>query len=151
MVIIRRAERRDVVAIVGLLADDALGADRENTDDFTRYFSAFDVIDADPSELLVVALLGDEVVGTMQLSVLPGLSRGATTRLQLEGVRVAASQRGAGLGRHLIRWAIAEAKARGCGLVQLTSDVRRPDAHRFYERMGFVATHTGFKLAVATP
>ncbi len=146
MFAIRRATRRDVPDIVALLADDVLGTSREDPDDLARYLDAFEVIDADPSELLVVAVLDEEVVGTMQLSLLPGLSRRAMTRLQVEGVRVAASQRGSGLGERLLRWAIVEAEARGCGLVQLTSDVARPDAHRFYERLGFTASHTGFKL-----
>lgn len=142
----RRARREDVPAIVALLADDALGAGREDVADLDRYEAAFAVVDADPSELLVVADQGGAVVGTMQLSVLPGLSRRATTRLQIEGVRVASRLRGSGLGKHMFQWAIAYADEHGCGLVQLTTDRKRPDAHRFYERLGFVATHTGFKL-----
>ena len=146
---IRRAVRGDVPAIVALLADDELGADREELGDLSRYEAAFDVIDADPSELLMVADEGGVVVGTMQLSLLPGLSRKATARLQIEGVRVASTGRGGGLGRRLLDWAITEAQRRGCGLVQLTSDRRRRDAHRFYEQAGFQATHTGFKLDLA--
>jgi GNAT superfamily N-acetyltransferase len=143
---IRRARREDVAAIVALLADDPLGAGREDPDALARYAAAFDVIDADPSELLVVGVDGATVVATMQLSFLPGMTRGATKRMQVEGVRVAGSHRGGGLGRRLLAWAIGRARQEGCGLVQLTSDRRRPDAHRFYEGLGFEATHVGFKL-----
>ena len=90
----------------------------------------------------------DDVVGTLQLSFLPGLSRRGELRAQIEGVRVRADHRGAGVGEALIRWALAEARRRGCGLVQLTTDRSRRDAHRFYERLGFVASHVGFKLAL---
>lgn len=145
---IRTAMREDVPAIVALLADDPLGAQRESLEDLEPYLRAFAVLDADPHQVLVVADRDGVVVGTAQLSLLHGLSRRGATRAQIEGVRVAASERGSGLGTTLIEWAVGEARARGCALVQLTSDKSRVDAHRFYERLGFEATHEGFKLAL---
>lgn len=143
---IRRATEADVPAIVALLADDELGATRESPDDLTPYRAAFAAIDADPSEFLAVAVRQGEVIGTLQLSMLPGLSRKGAFRAQIEGVRVASTIRGLGLGETLMRWAIDQARACGCVLVQLTSDKARADAHRFYERLGFTATHEGYKL-----
>ena len=147
-VVLRRATRRDVAAIVGLIAADQLGASREQPGDPTAYLRAFADIDADPSQLLVVLDDGDVVVGTMQLSFLPGLSRGGAMRGQVEAVRVAASHRGRRLGEQMIRWAVEESRRRGCALVQLTTDKSRADAHRFYERLGFTASHEGFKLSL---
>lgn len=145
---IRRATIDDVPAIVGLLMDDAIGATRESADDLTPYKDAFAVIDADHHEFLAVADRDGEIVGTFQLSLLPGLSRRGAFRAQVEAVRVAASARGEGLGETMMRWAIEKARKRGCVMVQLTSDKAREDAHRFYERLGFTATHEGFKLAL---
>ncbi|SDI16242.1 Ribosomal protein S18 acetylase RimI [Actinokineospora alba] len=145
---IRRATIDDVPAIVALLMDDAIGATRESADDLTPYKDAFAVIDADHHEFLAVADRDGEIVGTFQLSLLPGLSRMGAFRAQVEAVRVAASARGLGLGETMMRWAIEEARKRGCVMVQLTSDKKRQDAHRFYERLGFTATHEGFKLAL---
>ncbi|KZB81535.1 GNAT family N-acetyltransferase [Amycolatopsis regifaucium] len=144
--IIRPARRDDVAAIVEMLADDQIGATRDSTDDLTPYLKAFEEIDADPAQLLIVADDAGETVGTLQLSIIPGLARKGALRGQIEAVRVRASHRGSGLGGELMRWAIDESRRRGCALVQLTSDVKREDAHRFYERLGFVASHTGFKL-----
>lgn len=143
-----RATRGDVPAIVALLADDVLGAKREHVDgaDLGPYFSAFEEIAADPNQFLCVARLGGEVVGTLQLTFIPGLSRGGAKRGQVEAVRVAASQRGQGMGEKLITWAVEKCRERGCSLVQLTTDKRRDAAHRFYERLGFRGSHTGFKL-----
>ena len=114
--------------------------------DLTPYLAAFDAVDADPGELLVVAERARAVVGTLQLSILSGLARRGAIRAQIEAVRVRDDQRHQGLGGAMLRWAIAEAQRRGCGLVQLTSDNARVDAHRFYERLGFVASHIGYKL-----
>lgn len=147
-VVLRRATAGDVAAIVGLIADDQLGATRDDPGDLTAYLRAFAAIDADPSQLLVVLDDGGAVVGTMQLSFIPGLSRGGATRAQVEAVRVAASRRGHRLGEQMIRWAVDESSRRGCRLVQLTTDKRRGDAHRFYERLGFTASHEGFKLSL---
>ena len=145
-VVIRRATSADVAGIVAMIADDQLGATRESTDDLTPYLEAFERIDADPNQVLVVAERNDELVGTMQLTIIPGLSRRGSSRGLIEAVRVAAPARGAGLGTTLIQWAIEESRARGCTLVQLTSDKSRTAAHRFYDRLGFHNTHEGFKL-----
>ena len=152
-VTLRTAARADVPAVVALLADDELGRAREtSTDgDLSPYLRAFDLLEGDPGQLLVVAVLDGEVVGTLQLSVIPGLSRGGALRAQLEAVRVANGQRGTGLGTALVGWAIEEARRRGCALVQLTSDKRRPDAHRFYGRLGFRTSHEGLKLELRSP
>jgi GNAT superfamily N-acetyltransferase len=144
---IRRARREDIGAIVRMLADDQLGADRDDPRDLEPYLHAFEQIDADPNQLLVVVVtFDDEAVGTLQLTVIPGLARRGALRGQVEAVRIHADHRGSGLGADLMRWAIDESRRRGCALVQLTSDVSRTDAHRFYERLGFVPSHTGFKL-----
>ncbi|MEU4150582.1 GNAT family N-acetyltransferase [Streptomyces sp. NPDC026659] len=143
---IRRAGADDIPAIVAMLADDPLGAQRESPDDLRPYFAAFERLDADPNQHLVVAVLEGRVIGTLHLTVIPGLSRKGATRALIEAVRVHADQRGSGLGSELIRWAVDRARDLGCTLVQLTSDKARTDAHRFYERLGFTASHEGFKL-----
>lgn len=147
----RRATEADVAAIVALLADDGLGRGRENAalplD--RRYLDAFAALDSDPNQLLVVAERDGTVVGCLQLTFIPGLSRLGMWRGQIEAVRVAASERGTGLGGAMVGWAIERCRARGCGLVQLTTDKTRADAHRFYERLGFVASHEGMKLALS--
>ncbi len=148
VITLRRARRADVVELVALITADPVAQTRGDLpdQDIGPYLDAFDAIDADPSELLVTADRNGAVVGTFQLSFLPGLARRGATRAQIEAVRVREDHRGSGLGGAMIRWAIAEAQQRGCALIQLTSDERRVDAHRFYERLGFVATHIGFKL-----
>ncbi len=143
---IRAAVEREVPAVVALLADDVLGAGRESPDDLAPYLAAFARLQADPNQLVVVAVRGDVVVGTLQLSVVPGLSRRGRTRSIIEAVRVHRDERGSGLGTALIEWAVAESGRRGCSLVQLTSDRTRTDAHRFYEKLGFTNSHVGFKL-----
>jgi GNAT superfamily N-acetyltransferase len=147
-VVLRRATAADVEAVVRLVAADQLGATREDVRDLTAYQRAFDAVDADPAQLLVVLDHAGEVVGTMQLTTLPGLSRRGATRLQLEAVRVAASHRGQRLGEEMVRWAVQHARDTGCSLVQLTTDKSRVDAHRFYERLGFTASHEGYKLTL---
>lgn len=144
----RRAELKDLPAIVDLLADDELGQQREVVGEplAESYRTAFAAIEADPNQYLVVALKDAEVVGTLQLSFLPGLARNGAWRGQIEAVRIAASLRGSGAGKQMFEWAIAQCRARGCSLVQLTTDKRRPEAHRFYEHLGFVASHVGYKL-----
>ncbi|MEU7566410.1 GNAT family N-acetyltransferase [Streptomyces fradiae] len=146
--VIRRATVGDVPAIVALLADDPLGAQRESPDDLAPYLSAFERVVADPHQHLVIAAREGEVVGTLHLTVIPGLSRRGATRSLIEAVRVHADARGTGLGTVLVEWAVEESRRQNCALVQLTSDVSRTDAHRFYERLGFTASHLGFKLAL---
>ncbi|MFJ8697030.1 GNAT family N-acetyltransferase [Streptomyces roseolilacinus] len=145
---IRRATAADVPAIVAMLADDPLGAQRESPDDLAPYLAAFGRVAADPNQHLVVAVRGGQVIGTLHLTVIPGLSRRGATRSLIEAVRVHADARGSGLGTRLIEWAIAESRRQDCVLVQLTSDASRTDAHRFYDRLGFTASHVGFKLAL---
>jgi GNAT superfamily N-acetyltransferase len=145
--VFRTAARADLPAILAMLTDDSLGATRESADD-PGYAAAFDQIEADPRNTLIVADRGGDVVGTMQLTYIPGLSRRGAERLQIEAVRVRADQRGRGLGRQMIEWAVDQARARGCRLVQLTTDKRRVDAHRFYGSLGFTASHEGMKLAL---
>ncbi|MFF3839649.1 GNAT family N-acetyltransferase [Streptomyces sp. NPDC001930] len=142
---IRPATAEDLEAIVAMLADDPLGAQRESPDDLGPYLVAFERLANDPQQHLVVAVREDKVVGTLQLTIIPGLSRRGATRSIIEGVRIHAEERGSGLGTRLIEWAVEESGRQGCRLVQLTSDVTRTDAHRFYERLGFEASHLGFK------
>jgi GNAT superfamily N-acetyltransferase len=144
--VIRRAVAGDVAAIVALIAADQIGQDRDGGD-LAPYTQAFAAIDADPAQLLVVvADAAGAVVGTLQLSFIPGLARRGALRAQIEAVRVAQRLRGRGIGSALLGWAIEEAGRRGCALVQLTSDKRRDGAHRLYRRVGFIASHDGFKL-----
>jgi GNAT superfamily N-acetyltransferase len=144
--IIRRAVEADIPEIVGLLADDSLGAARESLDDLTPYIDAFRRIDSDPNQYLAVMERSHVIIGTLQLSFISGLSRQGATRAQIEGVRISSLERGGGLGAKFIQWATDEARSRGCVLVQLTSDLSRTDAHRFYLNLGFEQTHAGFKL-----
>ncbi|MBM7831733.1 GNAT superfamily N-acetyltransferase [Agromyces cerinus] len=146
---LRRAERGDLAALVALIAADSLRAAEEaaSADELEPYERAFAAIDADDAQTLTVLEAPDgRVVGTMQLSLIPGLARRGAMRMQIEAVRVSEELRGLGLGSAMIEWAIGHARERGASLVQLTSDARRADAHRFYERLGFAASHVGFKL-----
>ena len=150
-VVLRRAQADDVTAIVDLIAADQLGATRDGAqtaEDLAAYQRAFRAIDDDPAQLLVVAEARQAVVATMQLSFIPGLARRGALRAQIEAVRVSEAYRGGGLGAAMFSWAIDEARRRGCALVQLTTDKSRTAAHRFYERLGFVASHEGMKLAL---
>ncbi|MFF9122472.1 GNAT family N-acetyltransferase [Streptomyces sp. NPDC014889] len=143
---IRAAVAADVPAIVAMLADDPLGARRESPDDLAPYLAALERLSTDPHQHLMVAEREGRVVGTLQLTIIPGLSRRGSTRSIIEGVRIHADERGSGLGTRLIEWAVDTSRREGCQLVQLTSDKTRTDAHRFYERLGFEASHVGFKL-----
>lgn len=151
---LRHATRADLPAIVQLLADDALGAGREAGQDMEPYERAFDAIDADPRHLLVVGELvphgeaAGAVVATFQLSFLPGISRHGAWRSQIEGVRVADTLRGQGIGNLMITWAIDESRRQGCSLVQLTTHKTRTAAQRFYQRLGFEGSHEGMKLTL---
>jgi GNAT superfamily N-acetyltransferase len=146
----RRASTGDLETIVALLADDPIGRGRENLGPQldNGYREAFAAIERDPNQLLAVAERNGDVIGVLQLSFIPGLTRRGMWRGQIEGVRVAAGERASGIGRAMLEWAIEECRRRGCGLVQLTSDKRRADAHRFYESLGFEATHQGYKLSL---
>lgn len=146
----RRATRDDLPAIIRMLADDPLGGTREDASDPPNpaYATAFAAIDRDPNQLLAVGERYGAVVACLQISFIPGLSRLGLWRGQIESVRVAAGARGDGLGRTVFEWAIEACRQRNCGLVQLTSDKTRADALRFYEQLGFVASHEGFKLAL---
>lgn len=144
---LRPARRADITAIVALLADDLLGAGREIPGaDPGPYQRAFDAVDADPRNLLVVADIGGQIAGTLQLTFIPGLSYAGGERAQIEAVRVGRQWRGQGLGGQMLGWAIDRARARGCRLVQLTANLQRPDALRFYQSLGFTASHAGLKL-----
>lgn len=146
---LREATADDLPGIVELLAADQLRLSRDgisNEEDLKPYLEAFRTIDADPTHLLLVVVDGTEVVGTMQLSFLPGLARRGAMRAHIEAVRVRRDLRNQQLGTGMFTWAIAEARRRGCGLVQLTTDKSRVEAHRFYERLGFTSSHEGLKL-----
>ncbi|MFA6155760.1 N-acetyltransferase family protein [Mesorhizobium sp.] len=150
MITFRKAQAADLPAIVAMLADDPLGAAREDASLplAQGYLDAFDAIDADPNQLLAVAVEGGEVIGTLQISFLAGLSHKGAWRGQIEAVRVASHRRSGGIGQRMIDWAIVQCRARGCNLVQLTTDKSRADAHRFYERLGFTGSHLGYKKSL---
>jgi ribosomal protein S18 acetylase RimI-like enzyme len=146
---IRRARREDVAAIVGMLADDPLGSGRERIEDPLPelYYRAFERVDRDPNVQFVVAMDGEGgVVGCLQLAVMPGLSSQGTSRGLLEDVRVAKHCRSRGIGEQLVQWAVTEARANGCVLVELLTHHTRVDAQRFYERLGFARSHVGMTL-----
>lgn len=144
----RNAVREDLDRIVEMLADDVLGKERERFEQPLPnfYIQAFEAIEADPNNELIVACLDGEIVGVQQITFTPYIARQGSWRATIEGVRTAASVRGKGIGRQMISWAIERAKERGCRMVQLTSDKQREDALRFYGQLGFKATHEGMKL-----
>lgn len=146
--IFRRATAAELPQIVALLADDELGRTREADagDSMAPYLSAWAEMETQPSNWILVAVVDDEVVGTLQLTLIAGLSRQGAKRAQIEGVRVKSTARGQSVGRKLMGFAIEIAREHGCRLVQLTTDKRRPDARRFYESLGFEATHEGMKI-----
>ncbi|WBB72074.1 GNAT family N-acetyltransferase [Micromonospora sp. WMMD1128] len=147
-VIFREAVRADLPAVLALLADDVLGRTRDLPEVDAAYERAFADLDADPRNHLIVADDGGELVGCLQITYIPGLGRHGAERSLIEAVRVRSDRRGRGLGRAMMRWAIDRARERGCALVQLTTDKRRVDAHRFYVDLGFVPSHEGMKLAL---
>lgn len=144
----RMADENDLDSIVAMLADDTLGSKRERYKNPLphSYIKAFRAITSDSNNELIVACVGNEVVGVQQITFIPYLTHQGGWRATIEGVRTSASVRGKGVGTELIKWAIQRADERGCHLVQLTTDKKRPDALRFYERLGFKATHEGLKL-----
>ncbi|GLR98854.1 MULTISPECIES: GNAT family N-acetyltransferase [Bradyrhizobium] len=145
---IRPARREDVAAIVAMLADDHLGRARERVEDPlpASYYDAFARVERDPNLTLVVAESAGRVVGCLQLAILPGLSSQGGLRGLLEDVRVASDCRSRGIGEQLVQWAVAEAKARNCNLVELLTHQTRVDAQRFYKRLGFAASHVGMTV-----
>ncbi|WP_019925812.1 GNAT family N-acetyltransferase [Nocardia sp. BMG111209] len=145
---VQRAERTDVPALVELLSDDEIGRTREGFD-IARYEEAYDAVTRDPSHYLaVVRDEADRIVGTMQLTIIPGLSRGGATRLQIEGVRVAAAERSRGIGTAMLEWAHDHGRHRGATLAQVTTDRARERAHAFYARLGYDNSHVGLKRAL---
>lgn len=152
--IFRKALDADLPHIIALLADDVLGQMREvvsNPPD-AAYTSAFEAISQDPNQFLAVLTEADgRILGTLQLTFLQHLTHHGAKRAQVEAVRVARSARGRGIGKIMLQHAIAEAKARNCGMIQLTTDKERQAAHAFYEGFGFVPSHTGFKLKLGAP
>ena len=148
--VFRAATRDDLPAMLAMIADDQLGQARDDArlplD--RRYLDAFAAIERDPNQLLVAVEEAGTVIGCFQITFIPGISRRGAWRGQIESVRVARAKRGAGIGTAMFEWAIAECRRRGCSLVQLYTDKGRTDAHRFYERLGFKASHEGMKLAL---
>ncbi len=144
--VFRPATEADLPAIVAMLADDHLGAQRESPDDLSPYHAALEQIINDPLLIQVICERDGEIAGTMQVSITPGLSRKGMSRANIEGVRVSSAVRGAGIGQKMFEWAIEYAREQGCGLVELTTDKSREDAHRFYDRLGFEPSHIGYKL-----
>jgi len=144
----REATREDIAAVIAMLADDALGYSRESPVDPPAkcYDSAFDAMDADPRNEFFVLDIDGAVNGCLQLTYIPGFPRRGMERAQIESVRVSQELRGRGLGRKHFEWAIARARRRRYGLVQMTTDKERWDARGFYESLGFVASHEGLKL-----
>jgi GNAT superfamily N-acetyltransferase len=144
----REAARADLPEIVRLLADDPLGATRETPGEVIpdAYYAAFDAIERDPNNAVIVAEIDGRIAGTLQLTYIPGLTYTGGERAQIEGVRVAGEHRGRGVGQLLIGWAIDRARERGCRVVQLTTDRQRPDSIRFYQKIGFRPSHMGMKF-----
>jgi len=148
--VFRPAEQSDLPFIVRLLADDELGSQREKDEDPLpeSYYEAFEKIERDPNHELIVAELGGEVVGTLQLMYLPSISFQGGLRAQVASVRVGSGYQNQGIGSEMMKWVIERAKARGAHVLQLTTHQSRQDAHRFYERLGFKGTHLGMKLSL---
>jgi GNAT superfamily N-acetyltransferase len=144
----RLATRTDVPAIVRMLADDELGAQREQLETPLpqSYYTAFEAIESDPNQELIVAELDGEVIGTLQLMFLPSLSYQGGIRAQVESVRIVQQLRRQRIGADMMKWAIERARQRGCHMMQLTSHKSREDAHRFYEKLGFTQSHVGMKI-----
>ncbi len=149
MIAFREARREDVPAIVALLADDMLGAARE-AGDMAPYLDAFDRMAGEAGNTLIVGTsAAGGVIATYQITYISGLSLRAARRAQIESVRVAGAWRGQGIGRLMFADAIERARSEGCALIQLAMNAQRGDANRFYESLGFVPSHTGFKLALS--
>ena len=146
--VFRRARRFDVTAISELLADDRLGAERERPQERQPYLAAFDRVDKDPRNLLVVAEVRGQVVACLQLTFVPGLSNRGSDLALIQAVRVQAAKRGQGIGAALMVWAMDQARSRGCASIELLAHESRTDARRFYERLGFTGSHVGMRRAL---
>ena len=146
--IFRRATEADVSAIVRMLADDMLGSSRETlgAESLPQYLSAFRAIDADANQFLLVVDDGSGIAGTLQLTFIAGLARGGLKRGLVEAVRVAGDRRGEKIGEAMFAWVLEKCRRENCGIVQLTTDKSRTDAHRFYDRLGFEPSHVGYKM-----
>jgi len=144
----RRATEADVPAIVAMLADDILGAARETAspESYPQYLSAFRAIDADANQFLLVVEDGAQIVGTLQLTFIAGLARAGLKRGLVEAVRVARDRRGEKIGEAMFAWVLEKCRQERCGIVQLTTDRSRKEAHRFYDRLGFEPSHIGYKM-----
>ncbi|MFD8976404.1 GNAT family N-acetyltransferase [Streptomyces sp. NPDC059593] len=143
---LRPATRAELPAVLALLADEDTVVDPASITVTEAYERAFAAIEADPRNEMPVLTDGETVLGCLQITYIPGLGKGGAERALIEAVRIRADRRGGGLGRELMERAVARARARGCALVQLTSDKRRTEAHRFYASLGFARSHDGFKL-----
>lgn len=144
----REARKEDLEQIIQMLADDELGKSRERYEQPlpSAYTEAFEAIERDTNNELIVSCIDDKVIAVLQLTFTPYLTYQGGIRATIEGVRTSKEMRGKGIGAELIQWAISRAKGRGCHVVQLTTDKKRPEALRFYEKLGFSNTHEGLKL-----
>ena len=147
----RKMKKADLGVVVKLLADDEIGRSREDKAKVLHadYLRAFELIDSDVNQYAAIFEINGEPVGFLQITFIPGLSRRGSLRGQIEGVRVSRDFRGRGYGARMIAWAIKKCRDRGCRMVQLTSDKKRENAIQFYEKLGFVRSHEGFKLTLA--
>ncbi|MBO2449080.1 GNAT family N-acetyltransferase [Actinomadura barringtoniae] len=143
----RPATRNDLPEIVRMLADDPLGVTRETPGEVIpdAYWRAFEAIENDPNNAVIVAVIDGKIAGTLQLTYIPGLTYTGGERAQIEGVRVTSDRRGHGIGQAMINWAVEQAQSRGCRVVQLTTDRQRPESIRFYQKIGFRPSHMGMK------
>jgi GNAT superfamily N-acetyltransferase len=148
MLSFRDATLGDLPFMLELVIADSVGASEDAgvPADAPEYRAAFEAIAADPNQRLIIAMHGDEPVGTLQLTFIAGIMRRGMWRCLVESVHIAPTQRNRGFGTEMMRYAADTARARGCGVVQLTSNKARADAHRFYRRLGYVQSHEGFRL-----
>ena len=148
----RKMQKADLGVVVSLLADDELGRSREDKGEVVHadYLRAFEHIDSDVNQYAAIFEINGETIGCLQITFIPGLSRRGSLRGQIEGVRVSRNFRRKGYGAKMIAWAITKCRDRGCKMVQLTTDKKRENAIQFYEKLGFVKSHEGFKLTLAS-
>ena len=147
-IIYRKAKIDDLQAIVQLLVDDGLGSRRESCSNIEPYLKAFDLIDRDLAQMLVAMCIGNKIIGTCHLTLMPSLTFQGSMRLNIEAVRVDSELRGNSYGKKLIRWAVSYGKIHGASIIQLATNKEREKAKSFYEKLGFIASHEGMKLSV---